>query len=86
MKVRVSERIPGMRYEIKIKKGEKTISLPGDRVLELLSECSESELKALFFNLICSVHFVSLRGQSVLILIQNCCFVKDQLLLFPMFL
>ena len=36
-----------MQYEIKIKKGEADISLPRDRVLELLSECSETELKAL---------------------------------------
>ncbi len=36
-----------MKYEIKMKKGEELISLPRDRVLELLSECSDSELKAL---------------------------------------
>lgn len=36
-----------MRYEIKLKKGEAEITLPRDRVLELLSECSEAELKAL---------------------------------------
>lgn len=36
-----------MKYEIKIKKDEPVLTLPRDRLLELLSECSESELKAL---------------------------------------
>lgn len=36
-----------MKYDIKIKKGEETVSLPRQRLLELLSECSEAELKAL---------------------------------------
>lgn len=36
-----------MKYEIKIKKGEQTLSLPKERVLSLLSECSEAELKLL---------------------------------------
>ncbi len=39
--------MPAMKYEIKYKKGESTISLPKDRLLELLCECSEAELKAL---------------------------------------
>ncbi|MBQ2863390.1 MAG: DnaD domain protein [Clostridia bacterium] len=36
-----------MKYDIKIKKGEESISLPKKRIVELLSECSETELKAL---------------------------------------
>ena len=36
-----------MKYEIKIKKGEDTISLPRQRVMSLLAECSEAELKVL---------------------------------------
>lgn len=42
-----------MRYEVKIKKGEDVITLPKGRLLELLSECSEEELKALIA--ICAV-------------------------------
>ena len=36
-----------MKYDIKIKKGEQSISLPRQRLLDLISECSEAELKAL---------------------------------------
>lgn len=36
-----------MKYEIKIKSGEECISLPKDRVLELLLDMSESEMKTL---------------------------------------
>ena len=36
-----------MKYEIKIKKGDELITLPRDRVMELLSECGEAELRAL---------------------------------------
>ena len=36
-----------MNYDIKIKNGEATLVLPRAKLIELLSECSESELKAL---------------------------------------
>ena len=36
-----------MKYEIKIKSGEECVSLPRERVLELLPDMSEGELKAL---------------------------------------
>lgn len=36
-----------MNYEIKTKKGEQLLTLPKDRVLSLLCECNESELKVL---------------------------------------
>ena len=39
--------IRDMGYEIKIKKGESTAMLPAGALAELLSECSEAEIKAL---------------------------------------
>ena len=36
-----------MKYEIKIKEGEAVLSLPRDKLLELLSDCTDAELKTL---------------------------------------